>query len=136
MKFALPEQFLTYNCQKKFLEIQLFLQLRPDLHIIYNFRGALDQAMSNTYIRDGFNLVLTNSQKDSMRFLCRMTETMKAIYRSKNLKLVTDRQTLNDQNLLSYQDFYNFSRPNKPLTARHTFCNMLICQSGLSPGMA
>ena len=96
----------------------------------------MDQAMSNTYIRDGFNLVLTNSQKDSMRFLSRMTDTMKAIYRSKNLKLVTDRQILDDQHLLAYQDFYEFSRPNKPLTARHTFCNMLICQSGLSPGMA
>ena len=65
-----------------------------------------------------------------------MTETMKAIYRLRNLNLVTDRQTLDDKNLLSYQDFYEFSRPNKPLTARHTFCNMLICQSGLSPGMA
>ena len=70
------------------------------------------------------------------RFLCRMTETMKAIYQSRNLKLVTDRKILNEQNLLSYKDFYEFSRPNKPLTARHTFCNMLICQSGLSPGMA
>ena len=46
----------------------------------FYFRGALDQAMSNTYIRDGFNLVLTNSQKDSMRFLCRMTETMKYVF--------------------------------------------------------
>ena len=47
------------------------------------FRSALDQAMSHTYIRDGFNVILTKSQKDSMRFLSRMTNTMKKIYNQK-----------------------------------------------------
>jgi len=99
-------------------------------------RDALDQAMSNTYIRDGFNVIITKSQKDSMRFLSRMTNTMKKIYHQRSLNCVTDRKTLDGQHLVSFQDFYEFSRPNKPLTSRQTFCNMLICQSGLSPGMA
>ena len=42
----------------------------------------------------------------------------------------------NDKNLLEFKEFYEVSRADKPLTLREIFCNMLICQRGLSTGMA
>ena len=41
-----------------------------------------------------------------------------------------------DKYLMEFKEFYEVSRADKPLTLREIFCNMLICQRGLSTGMA
>ena len=85
--------------------------------------------MANTLIRDGFHVKVTKSQKASMRFLSKMTSGIIDEYRGKTLQQKTDK-------LMVFEDFYQHSRPDKPMSIRETFCNMLICQKGLSAGMA
>ena len=36
----------------------------------------------------------------------------------------------------NFLEFNEFSRPDKPISVRETFCNMLMSIKGLSPGMA
>ena len=91
--------------------------------------------MSNTFVRDGFNVKLTKSQRDSMRFLAGMTKKIRKKYRYKNLKNGTLRNA-NEENLLLFDEFSENSRYDKKLSLREVFCNMLICQRGLSAGMA
>ena len=43
-------------------------------------RKALDQAVSNVLIRDDFHVKLTKSQKESMRYLSVMTNTLRKKY--------------------------------------------------------
>ena len=100
------------------------------------FRNALDQAMSNTFVRDGFDVQVTKNQKASMRFLARITNLLKKMYLSKSLKCITDRTRIQGEYLLSFQNYYENSRANKPLNARQTFMNMLIQLKGLSSSMA
>ena len=40
------------------------------------------------------------------------------------------------QVLPNFIEFNEYSRPDKPLSVREIFCNMLVCVKGLSPGMA
>ncbi len=89
------------------------------------FRSALDQAMSNTLVRDDFHVRVTKSQRESMKFLATMTRALIDKYRREAL-----------DNLLEFGVFYERSRPDKPLKLKEVFCNMLICQRGLSAGMA
>ena len=102
-------------------------------------RNALDQAMSNTLIKDGFHVKLTKSQTESMRYLSVMTKTLKRKFEDMNLNhcpLDSIRECPSDKYLLEFKEFYEFSRPDKPLTMREIFCNMLICQKSLSAPMA
>ena len=98
-------------------------------------RNTLDQAMSNTLIRDGFHVKMTKNQKESMKFLAKMTQFLARKYQGKTLK-VSNLNNLDEEHLLEFEDFYQFSRPDKPLSVRQVFCNMLICQKGLSAAMA
>lgn len=99
-------------------------------------RNALEQAMSNTLIRDGFHVKMTKNQKESMRFLARMTRMITKKYTGVDLKETTVPTQISDHVLLPFKDFYENSRPDRYLNLREIFCNMLICQRGLSAGMA
>ena len=92
--------------------------------------------MSNTFVRDGFDVQLTKCQKASIRFLARITIVLKKLYLFKTLKCITDKKRIQDECLLSFKDYYENSRANKPLNARQTFLNMLIQLKGLSSSMA
>ena len=99
-------------------------------------RNALDQAMSNTLIRDGFHVKITKNQKESMKFLAKMTQFLTQKFNGKTLKISHLKGILDEEHLLPFKDFYEHSRTDKPLSVREVFCNMLICQKGLSAGMA
>lgn len=101
-------------------------------------RSALDQAMSNTLIRDGFHVKLTKNQKESMRFLAKLTTVIAKKYAFLSLSGLKTAfvSKVDDVRLPYFGDFHENSRPEKPLTVREIFCNMLICQRGLSAGMA
>ncbi len=105
-------------------------------------RSALDQAMSNTFVRDGFHVKITKSQKESIRFLANMTNSLMRKYAGQDLRhcplvdVKTNKNGSRIGDLLKFNEFHENSRPDKALTTREIFSNMLICQKGLSSGMA
>ena len=100
-------------------------------------RSVLEQAMSNTCIRDGFNVRKTKSQKESMKFLKVFTDNLKRKYEGITLKSCRMEDAGKSENhLLALSDFHEFSRPDKPLKLREIFSNMLVCLKGLSPSMS
>ena len=99
-------------------------------------RNVLEQALSNTCIRDQFTVKRCRTQKETVQFLAALTDTLTDAYSGKTLRSRSRVEGNDEMSLLTFIDFQNFSRPDKPLTVREIFCNMLIQMKGLSPGMA
>ena len=101
-------------------------------------RQALEQAISNTCIRDGFTIKRCHSPKDCVRFLAAFTRGLTAKYAGKTLHSRCLLPAVEEDwlRLPTFSDFHEYSRPDKPLRIREIFCNMLVSMKGLSPGMA
>merc|ERR1719273_2613627 len=108
-------------------------------------RDVLEQAITNTSVRDGFIIKRTKTQGESVKFLAAFTSALIHKYTSKvTLKYssvqdstsgIQNVQTLTEH-IPNFLDFNDFSRPDKPASVREIFCNMLMSIKGLSPGMA
>ena len=106
-------------------------------------RDVLEQAITNTSVRDGFYIKRTKTQGESVKFLAAFTSALIKKYTSTiTLKCSSvQNSTSNLSNstielLPNFLEFNDFSRPDKPVSIRETFCNMLMSIKGLSPGMA
>ena len=115
-------------------------------------RDVLEQAITNTSVRDGFFIKRTKTQGESVKFLAAFTTVLSQNYTSnvtlKSSSIATSSSdcssstiyTTNidktDEYVPNFLEFNDFSRPDKPISVRETFCNMLMSIKGLSPGMA
>ena len=108
-------------------------------------RDVLEQAITNTSVRDGFFIKRTKTQGESIKFLAAFTSALIQKYTSKITLKCTSVQnsTSNIQNIQiftehvpNFLEFNDFSRSDKPASVREIFCNMLMSIKGLSPGMA
>ena len=116
-------------------------------------RDVLEQAISNTAVRDGFYIKRTKTQGESMKYLATFTSALVQKYRTSSITLkscsiqnIACSQSHSKANMFgtsnvvellpNFIEFNEYSRPDKPLSVREIFCNMLVSVKGLSPGMA
>lgn len=116
-------------------------------------RDAIEQAVSNTAVRDGFYIKRTKTQGESMKYLATFTNALVQKYTKLkitlkscpvesvawnqiNLGVDNYHMTKSTEYAPNFIDFNEFSRPDKPSCVREIFCNMLITVKGLSSGMA
>eukprot|EP00096_Caligus_rogercresseyi_P013555 TRINITY_DN6195_c0_g1_i1.p1 TRINITY_DN6195_c0_g1~~TRINITY_DN6195_c0_g1_i1.p1 ORF type:complete len:358 (-),score=57.39 TRINITY_DN6195_c0_g1_i1:33-1106(-) len=104
--------------------------------------SALEQAMSNTVIQEGFFIHRTNNQKESMEVITTMTRTLIRKYSGVTLRSCSKTDILEGQvifpetTLMPYKEFNDLSRKNKNFTIKEFFMKMLLQLKGLTPGMA
>ena len=116
-------------------------------------RDVIEQAISNTAVRDGFYIKRTKTQGESMKYLATFTSALVQKYTTSRITLkscpiqnIAWNQSDSLANTFSvsnsveflpnFVEFNELSRPDKPLSVREIFCNMLVSVKGLSPGMA
>ena len=116
-------------------------------------RDVLEQAISNTALNDGFSIKRTKTQGESMKYLAKFTNALIKKYTNSTTTLRSclinssawnhsdsldnfDRSIRSIEYLPTFVEFNDFSRPDKPISVREIFCNMLLTVKGLSPGMA
>jgi len=115
-------------------------------------RDVLEQAISNTSVRDAFFIKRTKTQGETIKYLATFTNALVQKYTASQITLkncsiesiacdmshsaVNSYKTNCVEYLPNFVDFNDFSRPDKPITVREIFCNMLMSIKGLSPGMS
>ncbi|TRY73666.1 hypothetical protein TCAL_01883 [Tigriopus californicus] len=103
---------------------------------------ALEQAMASTSAVEGFNIKRTEDLKESVAFLTLTTRFLQDKYCHATLRSWTHQDLdLNivhdaDHVLLSFKEFNDNSRKNKPLTVKDGFTRILCCQHGVTWPMA
>jgi len=103
----------------------------------------MEQAIANTNIR-GFQIKRTRSQRDTITYIACVTSVLINKYRNKTLHGISMKELQkisnvddNDTHYLSnFAEFTEQCKPDKCLTIREAFSNMIYCLKGLSPGMA
>ncbi|XP_040571836.1 crossover junction endonuclease MUS81 [Lepeophtheirus salmonis] len=104
--------------------------------------SALEQAMANTTIQEGFFIQRTKNQKESMELITTMTRNLIEKYSGKTLKSCRKEEICEgrvkhfESTLMNYKEFNELSRKNKNFTVKEVFMKMLLQLKGLTPGMA
>jgi len=102
--------------------------------------GALQQAMANTQMTDGFMVQETNGIKDTCGYLTHMTRLLKRTYEGKRVSSCTtqewptykERGIGNEMFLMIFSDFNDFSVKAKNWTVQEMFARHLMRLRGLS----
>ena len=95
-------------------------------------RESLEQAISNTCVRDGFTVRRCRSPKECVEFLAALTDVLTEKYSGKRLhkRKLMEPHHPDDCHLPTLAEFHEFSRTDKPLVIREIFCNMLVTMKG------
>ena len=95
-------------------------------------RESLEQAISNTCVRDGFTVRRCRNPKECVEFLAALTDVLTEKYSGKRLhkRKLMEPHHPDDCHLPTLTEFHEFSRTDKPLVIREIFCNMLVTMKG------
>jgi len=103
---------------------------------------AIQQAICNTAVQEGFTVVKTKDQRATIEHLTLFTRILQNKYKDSTLAsctqadfadgLVTDRET----SLLTFPELNSAARKNRKMTLKEIFAKMLLRLKGLSVDMA
>ncbi|XP_013194916.2 crossover junction endonuclease MUS81 [Amyelois transitella] len=91
---------------------------------------SLMQALANTRVQDGFNVHITNSLSETVRFLAMLSKRLTIEYTDKNLKGCDGEPYA--ETLMTFKYFSATSKKSKPLTVTETFIKLLLQLKGVS----
>ena len=103
---------------------------------------ALEQAVANTAVQEGFSVKRTSDQRSTIEYLTLMTRLLREKYKEEELVCITQsdleegKVRSRDTALLEFQAFNEASKKSKKLTVREVFAKTLLRMKGLSPEMA
>lgn len=103
---------------------------------------AIEQAVANTAVQEGFSVKRTQDQKQTIEFLTLITRLLREKYKNTDLQCITQSDleeglvASRDTALLEFQAFNDASRKTKRLTIREVFAKTLLRLKGLSVEMA
>jgi len=103
---------------------------------------AIEQAIANTAVQEGFTVKKTADQKGTIEYLTLFTRLLRDKYRNLDLTSCTQSDLSDgligarDTTLLTFQEFNDSSKKNKQLTVTEVFAKMLLRLKGLSVDMA
>jgi len=103
---------------------------------------AIEQAVANTAVQEGFTVKKTADQKGTIEYLTIFTRLLKEKYKNLDLNSCTNSDLADgligrrDTTLLNFQEFNDSSKKSKPLTVTEVFAKMLLRLKGLSVDMA
>jgi len=103
---------------------------------------AIEQAIANTAVQEGFTIKKTADQKGTIEYLTLFTRLLRDKYKTKDLKSCTNNDLAEglvghrDSTLLTFQEFNDSSKKNKQLSVTEVFAKMLLRLKGLSVDMA
>jgi ERCC4-type nuclease len=103
---------------------------------------AIEQAVANTAVQEGFTVKKTADQKGTIEYLTLVTRLLRDKYKNLDLTSCTHSDLADglvgrrDTTLLAFQEFNDSSRKTKPLTVTEVFAKMLLRLKGLSVDMA
>ena len=103
---------------------------------------ALEQAVANTAVQEGFSVKRTSDQKGTIEYLTLMTRLLRDKYKEEELVCITQsdleegKVRSRDTALLEFQAFNEASKKTKKLTVREVFAKTLLRLKGLSVEMA
>ena len=103
---------------------------------------AIEQAIANTAVQEGFVIKRTEDQKGTIEYLTLITRLLRDKYKNQDLTSCTFNDIndgligCRDNTLLPFQHFNDMSKKNKDLTVGEVFAKMLLRLKGLSVEMA
>ena len=103
---------------------------------------AIEQAIANTAVQEGFTVKKTDDQKGTIEYLTLITRLLRQKYLNKDLASCTFTDITDglvgrrDTTLLTFQHFNESSKKTKDLTVGEVFAKMLLRMKGLSVEMA
>merc|ERR1712192_86362 len=103
---------------------------------------ALEQAVANTAVQEGFSVKRTSDQRGTIEYLTLMTRLLREKYKEEELVCITQsdleegKVRSRDTALLEFQAFNEASKKTKKLTVREVFAKTLLRMKGLSVEMA
>ena len=103
---------------------------------------AIEQAIANTAVQEGFTVKKTDDQKGTIEYLTLVTRLLKRKYQNKNLRSCSQTDIADglvgcrDTTLLPFKHFNETSRKNKDLSIGEVWAKMLLRMKGLSVDMA
>jgi len=103
---------------------------------------ALEQAVANTAVQEGFSVKRTSDQRSTIEYLTLMTRLLREKYKDEELVCITQsdleegKVRSRDTALLEFQAFNDASKKSKKLTVKEVFAKTLLRMKGLSPEMA
>ena len=103
---------------------------------------AIEQAIANTAVQEGFTVKKTDDQKGTIEYLTLITRLLRQKYLNKDLASCTFTDISDslvgrrDTTLLTFQHFNESSKKTKDLSVGEVFAKMLLRMKGLSVEMA
>ena len=103
---------------------------------------AIEQAIANTAVQEGFTIKKTADQKGTIEYLTLFTRLLRDKYLNQDLSSCTNSDLAEglvghrDTTLLTFQEFNESSKKNKQLSVTEVFAKMLLRLKGLSVEMA
>lgn len=126
----------------------LIEEISLDQTFFSRYQEAVESAIASTQVVNGFSVKRTQKMDDSIRYLARMTETLKKKYEKRRLNVIPNR-VLTARNYLpllnhlrtaepgtdyyiSYPAFASLASKSEMLTLRDLYLKMLMCSRGVT----